>query len=174
LAGAAVYMLMINVTLAHLEAVSGMVPFDMRPLGYDPQVAARLLDALGAAGRNDYITRQIPLDTVYPALLAMTLFSTIAWLKPDLQFRKTGRVGIACAIGAALFDYAENLGIAAMILNWPNVADGLVYATSGASIAKSGLTTGAVVITLALGAIRMARFARERHQSRLSSLARKS
>jgi len=28
-----IYVLMISVTLAHIEAVSGQVPFDMRPLG---------------------------------------------------------------------------------------------------------------------------------------------
>jgi len=33
LLGASVHLLMINVTLAHLEVVSGHVPFDMRPFG---------------------------------------------------------------------------------------------------------------------------------------------
>ena len=33
LLGASVHLLMINVTRAHLEVVSGHVPFDMRPFG---------------------------------------------------------------------------------------------------------------------------------------------
>ena len=42
LAAATVYYLMITVTLSHLGAISGLVPFDMRPLGYGPQDAAAL------------------------------------------------------------------------------------------------------------------------------------
>ena len=34
LVGVIIYLLMINVTLAHIEGVSGQVPFDMRPFGY--------------------------------------------------------------------------------------------------------------------------------------------
>ena len=44
---ASVYLAMVSVTLAHLEVVSGQVPFDMRPFGYSPTEAATLLDAFG-------------------------------------------------------------------------------------------------------------------------------
>ena len=45
LIGTSIYLLMIKVTLARIEAVSGHVPFDMRPLGYGPADAATLLGA---------------------------------------------------------------------------------------------------------------------------------
>jgi hypothetical protein len=45
-----VYVAMVSVTLAHLEFISGQVPFDMRPFGYGPSDAATLLDALGRMG----------------------------------------------------------------------------------------------------------------------------
>ena len=32
-----VYLIMITITLAHLEAASGLRPFDMRPSGYSPK-----------------------------------------------------------------------------------------------------------------------------------------
>ncbi len=51
LIGASIYLLMINVTLAHIEVVSGHVPFDMRPFGYGSTDAATLLEALGVEGR---------------------------------------------------------------------------------------------------------------------------
>jgi hypothetical protein len=44
LVATSVYMLMINVTLAYLERVSGHIPFDMRPFGYG------LADASARAG----------------------------------------------------------------------------------------------------------------------------
>ena len=152
LAGVAIYALMINVTLAHIEALAGQAPFDMRPFGYGPQDAAQLLDALGEEGRTYYLTRQIPLDTIYPALLAMTLVSAICWFGMRLPNRKLVLAGIAFSVGAAFFDYAENLGVAVMILSWPDLSHALVYATSAASIAKSCLTTAAILTALFLGA----------------------
>jgi len=151
LAGATIYVLMINVTLAHIEALSDQVPFDMRPFGYDPHEAAQLLDALGEVGRTYYLTRQIPLDTVYPALLAMTLVSAICWFGLRLPNSKLVLAGITFSLGAALFDYTENLGIVVMILSWPDLSHAVVYATSVASITKSCLTTAAALITLFLG-----------------------
>lgn len=151
LAGASIYALMINVTLAHIEAVSNQVPFDMRPFGYGPLEAGRLLDALGEEGRMYYLTRQIPLDTLYPALLAVTLVSAFLFCGLRLPGSGLVRTGIALSLGAALFDYIENLGIASMILRWPDLSHGVVHATSAASIVKSGLTTAAMAVALLVG-----------------------
>lgn len=148
LIGASIYLLMINVTLAHIEAVSGHVPFDMRPFGYGSTEAATLLEALGAEGRAYYISHQIALDTLYPAMLMLTLLATICWFGQHMTNGKLVRFGIALSVGAALFDYVENLGIAAMIWSWPEVSVPLVYATSTATIFKSAFTTIAVLLTL--------------------------
>lgn len=153
LLAASVYFAMVSVTLAHLEFVSGQVPFDMRPFGYGPSDAATLLDALGADGREYYLSRQIPLDTLYPALLALTLSSTVCWFGRHLPNRSIVYLGVAFAVGSALFDYLENLGIVAMIHGWPDVSASLVYAVSKATIAKSVMTTLAVMLVLATGVI---------------------
>ena len=142
---------MINVTLSHIEAVSGHVPFDMRPFGYSSTEAAGLLEALGVEGRAYYLSHQIALDTLYPAMLALTLIATICWFGQRMPNRILVRFGIALSVGSALFDYLENLGIAAMIWNWPEVSVPLVFAASTATIIKSALTTLAVLLTLLAG-----------------------
>lgn len=147
------YVAMVGVTLAHLGAVSGQMPFDMRPFGYGPSDAATLLDALGADGRDYYLSRQIPLDTLYPALLALTLGSTVCWFGQRMPDSRLVHLGVAFAVGSALFDYIENLGIVAMIHGWPDVPGSLVYAASTASIAKSVITTLAVMLVLATGIV---------------------
>lgn len=53
--------------------------------------------------------------------------------------------------GVTVFDYGGNLGVAAMILNWPDVSDVQVYTTSAASIAKSISTTAAVLLLILIG-----------------------
>jgi hypothetical protein len=148
---ASVYLAMVSITLAHLEVVSGQVPFDMRPFGYSPTEAATLLDALGMVGREYYLTRQIPLDMLYPAFLALTLSSTIFWFGSRMTNRRFVHLGVTLSVGSALFDYIENLGIMAMILSWPDVSDLIVYATSTATISKSVITTMAVVLALLTG-----------------------
>ena len=151
LIGASIYLLMINVTLAHVEAVSGHVAFDMRPFGYSSNEAATLLEALGVEGRAYYLSHQIALDTLYPAMLTLTLIATICWFGQRMTNRKFVLFGIALSVGSALFDYVENLGIAAMIWSWPEISVPLVYATSSATILKSALTTLAVLLTLLVG-----------------------
>ncbi|WP_298835514.1 hypothetical protein [uncultured Roseobacter sp.] len=151
LIGASIYLLMINITLVHIEAVSGHFPFDMRPFGYGSTEAATLLGALGAEGRAYYLSHQIALDTLYPAMLTLTLIATICWFGQRMPNRKLVRFGIALSVGSALFDYVENLGIAAMIWSWPEVSVPLVFATSTATILKSAFTTVAVLLTLLVG-----------------------
>ena len=153
--GALIYGLMMTVTLAHIEAISGQVPFDMRPMGYNPQDAAALLEGLGVEGRRYYLSYQIPLDTVYPALLALTLITTICWFGQRIPKSRLVRIGVFLSIGSALFDYAENLGIIAMIWSWSDVSALLVYAVSTATILKSALTTVAVMLTLCIGFVWM-------------------
>jgi len=148
-----IYVLMITVTLAHIEAVSGQIPFDMRPFGYSPSDAATLLEALGAEGREYYLSRQIPLDTLYPALIALTLSSTVCWFGRRMPNRTLVHLGVIFAVGTALFDYIENLGIVTMIYSWPDLPESLVYAASTATIAKSVITTLAVLLALATGLI---------------------
>lgn len=145
------YFLMMTVTLAHIQTISGQIPFDMRPFGYGPIEAATLIDSLGAKGREYYLSRQITLDTLYPAMLALTLSSTILWFGQRLPYRRPIHIGVALSTGSALLDYGENLGILVMIRSWPEVSVPLVYAVSTATILKSIATTLAVVLVLLVG-----------------------
>lgn len=148
-----IYLVMINVTLAHIEAVSGQVPFDMRPFGYGPAGAAALLDALGVEGRHYYLGHQIPLDTFYPAMLALTLIASMSLFGRRMPESRLVRLGIILSVGTALFDYGENLGIVAMIRTWPAPPAHLIHAASAASVVKSVLTTLAVFMVFLIGLI---------------------
>jgi hypothetical protein len=148
LVGAGLYLAMTGITLAHVEAVSGHAPFDMRPFGYGPAEAAELLGALGDEGRAYYLGRQIPLDTLYPTILALTLIAATAWARHGVAGARQTRVVAVLALAAATFDYAENLGIVAMILGWPDLPHGLVHAASAATVAKSAATTAAASLLL--------------------------
>jgi hypothetical protein len=157
-----IYLIMIYVTLAHIEALSGLRPFDMRPGGYSPVEANTLLDALGASGRRFYLTRQIPLDLAYPALMALTLISLLKWLGSRGTDHRLVQIGIWLSIGTAIADYLENAGICIMILSWPNTSDSIIQAANVATIAKASLMTMAILTVL----LAVAFWARERMRNR--------
>ena len=75
-----VYFLMVFGTLADIEQITGVRAFDMRPTGYSYADALALISALEDEGRRIYLMRQIPLDMVYPALLAISSASSLLWL----------------------------------------------------------------------------------------------
>lgn len=149
-AATAVYAAMIFGSLARLEALSGLPPFDMRPSGYSAAEAEALLFSLQEAGRALYLRVQLPLDTVYPALMALTLASLFALLGRGGGAGWLVRCGIWLSWAAAGFDYAENAGIAAMLLSWDALSPALPAVTAAATVAKSVITTGAVTLLLGL------------------------
>ncbi len=152
IAAITVYLIMVFGTLAQLQALSGLVPLDLRPTGYSAEEARALLAALGAEGRNLYLKGQLVLDLLYPPLLALTLASLYALLGRDLSHRWVVNGAIAVSWLSAALDYLENAGIAAMLLTWNDLSDDLVQVTSAATLAKSATTTMAMTGLLVLAA----------------------
>ena len=116
--------------------------FDMSPAGYSYAEAIELLQSLGPDGRNAYLTIQIPIDLVYPAMFAVSYALMITWIfKQGLP--KHSRVYLLAFVPilAGLFDYLENAGIVAMLYAFPDVSENLVTSASSFTIAKSGFTT---------------------------------
>ena len=145
----AVYLAMVLGSLPRLEALSGHTPFDMRPLGYSPDEARALLAALGEEGRAFSLRCQLALDTIYPALMALTLAGLFRLAGRGLALERAAAAGLAASWLAAGFDYAENAGIALM-LRHVNPPEALMIAASHATVAKSLTTSAAVFGLLAL------------------------
>lgn len=150
LAALAVYCGMIFQTLAELQEIAGMPAFDMRPMGYSVHEAHEFLTALGDRGRYVYLSRQLILDTLYPALLALTLTNVYLLINSGGWMTKVTRIGIWMSWSVAAADYLENAGIAAMLYRWPDVPAGLVQASSVVTVVKSVLTMVCVSLLLAL------------------------
>ena len=123
--------------------------FDMSPAGYSYVEAIELLKSLGLEGRNAYLTIQIPIDLVYPAMFAVSYALMIAWiLKQGLPKQSRLYLLAFVPVLAGLFDYLENASIVAMLYGFPDVSESLVTSASSFTIAKSGLTTLFFVVLL--------------------------
>lgn len=142
------YLVMVLWSLPYLQRLAGgLVPFDLRPMGYAPAEARALVTALGAAGAGFYLNTQQWLDTAYPALLAAVLV---------LAFRRLARGWLvwglgAAAVLAAVFDYLENRGVAAMLRAGPAaLTDTMVDSASRWTLWKSATSTLVFVALLLL------------------------
>jgi len=136
------YGALLTLTLPRLKAFAGGAwPFDLRPGGYDIAAAQQLLDALGVEGRAFYLTRQIPMDLIYPGLFALAY--TLLWRWLALRTWPRAAILHHCAklpIAVGVADYMENAGIVAMLLTASHLSPTLVAITSAVTILKSVLT----------------------------------
>ncbi|HTV71310.1 MAG TPA: hypothetical protein VMF90_22505 [Rhizobiaceae bacterium] len=148
----AIYALMVLVTLPRIATeAGGLLPFDLRPLGYTHAEAVAFLSALTPAGKDIYLTIQHRLDFVFPAVFALTIAFAIVLLTPS---RWGGLRWIAAAvivIPGAIFDYLENAAVARLLKAAPEaLTPELARAAHIWTLLKSAATTIAMVLVLLL------------------------
>ncbi len=119
----------------------GMSILDLRPLGYTAAYVNELFTALGEMGRHLYITQELPIDTVFPALYGLTFALILAALTRTGMRNQTLRAAlVALPLVAAGFDYLENIGILFMLITFPDISPALVVLASSATVFKSILS----------------------------------
>jgi len=138
-----VYLLMLLYSIPLVESYApDTALFDLSPLGYSHQHAVSLLKELGNEGRQIYLSRQLPLDFIYPGLFAVTFSLMLVWLfsKSVKDTSKAFYLAFIPALGG-LFDYLENIYIIRMIASYPDLSAGLVQIASTFTLLKSIFTT---------------------------------
>ena len=138
-----VYLLMI---LYSIPLVSGYAPemvlFDMSPTGYTYDYAISLLLRLGTEGRGLYLSRQLPLDLVYPLSFGISHALIICWLL-DKAGATSPLASYTCLLPVAgcFLDYSENIAIISMLTNYPSITESVVQLSSILTISKSVFVT---------------------------------
>jgi len=101
-----------------------------------------LLEELGNEGRQFYLSRQLPLDFIYPGLFAVSYTLLLIWLFSK-SFKGTSKIFYLAFVPAlgGLFDYLENIYIIRMINAFPDLSARLVQTTSTFTMLKSVFTT---------------------------------
>jgi hypothetical protein len=138
-----VYVYMLTVTIPKtMEFSNGMKLLDMLPMGYDFNYVNQLINTLGEIGRTTYLNNQIPVDMVYPLLFGISYCLVLAYFLNKLGKLKPPLANL-CLLPflAGAMDYAENIGIIALLKNYPEIDNRTVTITSGFSLLKSTATT---------------------------------
>jgi len=139
----AIYLLMLFYTIPMVENFApNTALFDLSPSGYSYQHAMSLLEELGNEGRQIYLSRQLPLDFVYPGFFAVSYTLLLIWLFSK-SFAGTSKIFYLAFIPAlgGLFDYLENIYIIRMIDSFPDLSTRLVQTASTFTLLKSVFTT---------------------------------
>jgi hypothetical protein len=159
-AALALYLLIVLWSLPRIAAeAGGLVPFDMRPTGYDLDEARAFLTALTETGRALYLGTQHRLDLAYPALLAATF--ALGFM---ILFRGPLRwVLWVLALAVVGFDWLENHAVATLLRADPTTLDAATVAEAARwSVLKSVATTLAGLALLAGGIAALLRRRRAR------------
>ena len=162
LASAALWAAIAFGTLPHLQSLAGgLAPFDVRPRGYSYAEARAFLQAAGPPGRAYYLDPELVFDSFFPPLYALSLALAMWWLtKPGrLCAGATPSVWrwtlVALPLVLAVIDGGvENVCIAKMLWQWPDLSPDLVRLASLATQLKSLLLalTAVAIVALAVAA----------------------
>ncbi|MCS6802237.1 MAG: hypothetical protein RMM58_12505 [Chloroflexota bacterium] len=138
---------------ARLAAYSGGGPSIALNFGFTPADAFAALEALGPDGRTFYLLFLVTGDVIWPIVYALFLGTLLAWLfARGFPSASPAQRAILLPFLALAADYAENVGIIAMILAYPARLDGIAQITSMFQMIKWSLI-GASGLLVALGAI---------------------
>ena len=123
------------------SSTQGIRCFDMN-FGYSYETASRFLSLLTQEGRKIYLTRQLPLDFLYP--IAYGVFFAL------LIYRFSGKkAAVVLPALLAAFDYCENVCVC-RILTVDNLPQTLVSVASVATIAKTVMMYLCILLILVL------------------------
>ncbi len=108
---------------------------DLKASGYSQEYVISFLETIGKEGRDLYLTQQIPLDLIYPSLLAITGALFIALFSKKINSR-LGVIMFIPIVGA-IFDYLENSMVAVMLLSFPHITKPMVVSSSIFTVSKT-------------------------------------
>lgn len=138
-----IYGIMLIVTIPEVMLHSGgMKILDMMPTGYDVHYVNSLFTTLGTDGRDLYLTHQLPLDLLYPALFGLSSCLVLAYFLNKLK-KLDSWLFYLCLLPLAsgVFDYIENFGIISLLKSYPYISAPQVRITSVFTILKSVFTS---------------------------------
>ena len=149
-----VFTIMKTVTIPMIvEQANGLEVFDLRPMGYSIDEARLFIESLTSEGKFIYTKIQLPLDFIYPVLLALFSVDTISYLKRWIYVPKWI---FYVPVFACVFDYLENISIYLMLRE--NCSDYIIWIGSFFTISKSIMTTISLTAILILTVISIYRY----------------
>lgn len=136
--------------LAGLQEITGGPTILDMTLTTSPEQVYAVLDALGDAGREFYLTHIVPLDLVFPFTYALFLSVLISWTLSHWHGEKSPWLFLNLApIIACVADYCENAGVITLLLTYPAHLDPVAMYTSVMYLIKFVFTAISYITVIA-------------------------
>ena len=147
-----VYLVMLTVTIPKVASYAdGLRILDMMPTGYDLAYVEQLFGSLGLKGREGYLFYQLPLDMIYPFLFGFSYSLLLVYFLRKLdKFESPLLYFCILPLVAAVADYAENIGILNLLLNYPELSGTAVMRTNIFTLIKSVTSTIYFMVLMAV------------------------
>ncbi|MGE0500597.1 MAG: hypothetical protein AB7I79_02950 [Rhizobiaceae bacterium] len=150
---AAVYAAMILWSIPKITVSSegeSLLPFDLRPFGYDFTAAHAYLEALTADATASYLGLQHTFDMFFPALVATTVALATLLLSPVSWGFARWMLALIVLPGM-VFDYCENAAVAAMLAAGASgLTPDLAIRANGFTVLKSAFNALSMAIVLVM------------------------
>ena len=126
-----------DIGIAGLLKITGGANILDFEFGYGSERAYEILTALGTEGRAFYLTRLVPLDFPFPFSYMLFFSGWIAFLSNRTAASKLSKLFLLMPVLAMLSDWTENIGVIAMLNNYPYLPVWAVCLASTAGIIKN-------------------------------------
>lgn len=135
--------------VAQLKSISGGVGMLDMEIGYSPQEAYALFDALGEKGRAFYLRSLVPQDLVFPLVYSLFFMTAATFLfqgffSEESPWQKLSVLTVA----AGMFDYLENFCVLVMLLAYPQQLTVVAGLANIFTLAKFGFFALNIVLLL--------------------------
>jgi hypothetical protein len=112
--------------------------------GFTYEKASDMLTALGVEGRDFYLSKIVPLDFPFPFSYMLFYCGVIALAIKNISPKRTLGYLLLIPVLAMLCDWIENIGIIAMLNNYPSLSEWSVSLASIFGIMKTVFTVACI------------------------------
>ena len=134
--------------LLQLTGGVGILDFETR---YTADFAYQWFSAMGEAGRQFHLTRIMPLDLLFPPAFAAFQFCLLGLLfRATTKEENPLRLTLLLPFLYLLLDYSENVGITAMLINYPTRLNLVAVTTGIITSVKKTVILSIIVVFAAL------------------------
>ena len=135
-----------SIGLAGLYGIAGTARILDLEFGFNYETAYYILTALGEDGRAFHLTRIMPLDFPFPFTAMLFLAVFIALLLKHIAPQKPFfKYLLFLPVLYMIFDFVENIGIIALLVNFPDLPEWAVLLASASGMLKSIFSWGSFI-----------------------------
>lgn len=146
-----IFMVWILPAVAQANLDAGLTESIDTNFSFNPAQIRDIIIAYGPEGRQFYLMQRWTFDAVYPLAYGLPLSASLWGLLLNSKYKRLSWLGM----GAALFDYLENIAFSLLILAYPSLPLWAITIATGLSVVKWTLLGGSFLLVVVLSGLKV-------------------